>query len=566
MAVAASVQELIQSVPYPEENVEVGASSSRLPWISASDNMLPAWWNRARDTKLRDLWKKSDHLAAAVYGMKAKMTAIPFKIVPRNTSIRLHFKQAEMFTQRLRNNSGYLQGWNQEYGKFIVDLHTQDNGGFMLIMGDGPEDGPIVGPAMGMLHLDAWRCTRTSNPLYPVVYEHIDGKRYKLHYSRVMSLSQMPAPEKEMYGVGVCAVSRAINSVQSLMDIARYKQEKMGSRPPRAFLVGNGMTQDQLLEAIAKSVINNTNMGLTVFDNIIALASLNGNISLELVDLASVPDGFDEETWTTLAMYLIAFAFGVDQREFWPASASGATKADATVQHQKARGKAPGDIMQMVTQQLNLKFLPDHLEFKFDFQDDEQDLMRATIKDKRSISRERDLKSRVIDERTAREEMLEADELNQGQFERLELADGRLPDGNSVLALFFSDDDTIKTYLKLGIDNPLAVNDHEPATVIKQIEQRERDINVVLANTTSVNAKKDAQHALAALKALRGFYQPQLLAPLQPPDKTAPHPPAAMPDEHMLSADAEPPRDAAEDTVDKAKKKRLAIIASVCAA
>ena len=238
MAVAASIPELTQSVPWPEEKVEVGASISLIPWISTSENMLPTWWSRARETKLREIWKKSDHLAAAVYGMKAKMTAIPFKIVPRDTSIRLHFKQAEMFTERLRNNSGYLQGWNAEYGKFIVDLHTQDNGGHLLVMGDGSSDGPIIGPAMGVLHLDSWRCTRTSNPLYPIVYEHTDANAINCTIHGVISLSQMPAPEKEMYGVGVCAVSRAINSVQSLMDIARYKQEKMGSRPPPRFLSG----------------------------------------------------------------------------------------------------------------------------------------------------------------------------------------------------------------------------------------------------------------------------------------------------------------------------------------
>ena len=112
------------------------------------------------------------------------------------------------------------------------------------------------------------------------------------------------------------------------------------------------------------------------------------------------------------------------------------------------------------------------------------------------------------------------------------------------------------------------VNDNDPAQVIKQIEARERDINIVLANTTSVNAKKDAQHALAALKALRVFYQPQLPAPLQPPDEDdplgKPDPKGSEGERNTTdgdpSADSEKPPARPDTDPDEAAKKKVSSI------
>jgi len=78
-------------------------------------------------------------------------------------------------------------------------------------------------------------------------------------------------------------------------------------------------------------------------------------------------------------MYSLALAFGMDAREIWPATASGATKADATIQHQKAIGKGWGDLITTLERGFNWSVLPEGVELEFDNQDDEQDRLVAEM-------------------------------------------------------------------------------------------------------------------------------------------------------------------------------------------
>jgi hypothetical protein len=476
--------------------------------MSSGTATLPGWWSRGRDIRLRQMYKECDQLGGAVYAMMAKMVAIPFHITPRDTNIKLHMQQAEQIERNLRENSNLMRGWEDAYSQYIVDLLTQDNGPFCVILGNGPMTGPIVGPPLGIVHLDAAHCIRTRDPLYPVIYEHRRGSLHKLHYTRVITTPDMPSSDREMNRVGVCAVSRAVQSVQRLIDISRYSQEKLGSRPLRGILTVKGMNRDTLIEAIKEFEMDMSQRGYGYFAKVLALAILDGTLDVNLIDLASLPDGFDEQTTTTLAMYSIALAFGVDARELWPATASGATKADATIQHQKARGKAPGRIMRMVEHQMNFKYLPRHLKFEFDFQDDEQDLMRAQIHAQRAKGRLDDSKVGVIDDRAYLEDMLRSGEIGQSDFNRIELSNGRLPDGTNVLALFFSYDKTFRAWLRTPARNPLLAHENNATEMVTAIDRQEIEVNTIIVNTSDETTKIKAQQALAALTQLRAIYQP----------------------------------------------------------
>jgi hypothetical protein len=209
-------------------------------WMARAGAYLPSWWSASRDQELRKFWKKGDHLSGAIYAMESKMTAIPRRVVPRDSSIKEHQEQADYMTAVIEQGAQFGDGWEKFFGMFVEDLLTQDNGAFAEIIGDGEKTGHIIGAPISVAHLDSHRCTRTGNIDFPVVYENIDGKKYKLHYSRVMMVSQMSSPIKEMNGVGFCAVSRAVNVAQTLIDILNYKQEKLGSRPQRALIVTQG--------------------------------------------------------------------------------------------------------------------------------------------------------------------------------------------------------------------------------------------------------------------------------------------------------------------------------------
>jgi hypothetical protein len=124
-----------------------------------------------------------------------------------------------------------------------------------------------------------------------------------------------------------------------------------------------------------------------------------------MLDLAKLPDGFDFEKEMNLLVYAYAMAFGVDAREFWPATVSGASKADASVQHLKARGKGYADVISLFESMFNLKvFDPERgIEIKFDQTDDEADLLTSRIHNQEIVNLDMMIKNGTIDNEEARE-------------------------------------------------------------------------------------------------------------------------------------------------------------------
>lgn len=504
------VARLLATIPF---DMKPQHSAGNIPirdfwgWMRSSREIIGPWWSPQRDMELDAFWRSEDHIAGAVYNMVAKMVAIPFKIVPRDTTVKRYVEQAKRYEAILLEDSGIGHGWETEYHKFITDMLTQDNGGFLLVGGEGNANGPIFGEPAGIMCLDSERCTRTGDKKYPVKYLHDDGREYALHATRVIFRSQMPSARRAMYDVGFCAISRMIHTGQHLLDIARYEQEKLGSRPLRALMIGSGITGQQIYEAIAQAEMEADNRGLENYSGIVAMGSTE-KAEVDVKDMASIPDGFSKEQSVTLAMFTIALALGVDARELWPASASGATKADALIQHLKARSKGPGQIIGAVEQMFNSIYLPEHLSFVFDWIDDEQDKAQAEIRDIRSTQRDRDLANRTTDLRTNRLLMRDANDITLDMFADLELVDGRLEDGSDVLLLFDSEDRVYDEFLDLGVENVMRVTDHmgEAETILKSIQEKVEYTNKAIYNATSANDKRIAKNAVAALVKLRDMY------------------------------------------------------------
>lgn len=473
---------------------------------------ISGWWSPRRDIDLRKFWKRIDHLAGAVYTMSAKMTSIPFKVIADDHSNRKHVEQAERITQRLRFVPQNGNGWQNFFTLFVQDLLTQDNGAFAEIVGDGDPSGPIIGEPITVVHLDAAKCIRTNDWEYPVLYRGEDGSLSKLHYTRVISVSSMTSPQTEMNGVGFCAVSRCINTAQSLYDILMFKGEKMGSRPHRAVIVTRGgLDPDDIAKAFEIIEESTDAQGYERYSKIAVVGdSTIHDAEMQLVELSSLPDGFDEQTSVTLGMAVIALAFGVDARELFPAMSAGATRADALLSHLKQRGKGPGQILEIVENMFNSKYLPAHLKLKFDFQDDEEDRQRADIKHVRSQGRERDLANKSISTRVSREKMLDDGDLTMAQFTQLELQDGRLPDGTSILNLFYSNEEPYKTLLDIQEDDPLNVESQAAETTIVLAKEQQSEVRRLLAKTPDGPRKETYLHAFYALDELIQYYEKQV--------------------------------------------------------
>lgn len=467
-----------------------GTGVSVLLLLGRASDLISPWWSRQRDSELRSFWKKVDPLSGAIYTLITKMITVPVTVIARDLSIRKHVEIAQQYTDILRHGAQFGKGWRTFFSKFLEDYIGQDNGAFAEIIGFGDKEGPIEGGAISIAHLDAARCQRTSNPEYPVIYYDSDGKPHRLHYTRVVYESQMPSSNENMHDVGFCAVSRAINAAQNLLDISVYKQEKLGSRPKRQFiLTKGGLDPEDIQNAIAMADTAMNAQGLSRFSKSIAIGDRNlPDAGMEQIDLSSVPDGFDERESTVLGMAIIALALGVDARELFPSVEPGATKADAIIMHMKQRGKGPGQIIDMAETFLDQKFLPPFLKAVFDYQDDAQDRQAAEIHSTRAQSRERNLKNGSTTIRVEREIMTNLGEISREQFEELELSDGRLPDGVSVKVLFHTNDPEISQML--GTDEDADFSERKIA--IMETISRSNDSRII----------KKARRALAAIEAV----------------------------------------------------------------
>jgi len=519
------------TVQEPPKKSEPTTGLGLLWWMAAAGQRIPPWWSKARDAELRKFVMLNDHILGAFYTIQSKATGIDVRVEPRDKSVAEHQADAEHFTRILVEEAEFGAGWTECFGKFLWDLWTCDNGAAFEIIGPGPKDGPLTGAAEGIAHLDSWRMTRTGSAEYPIVYTAESGKSYKFHRTRVAFMSQCPSPIEEMRGVGVSWLSRCINTAQNLADIGEYEGEKLGSRPLRAILLGRGIPPGIVTNALMLAQRAIDSQGYSRFSPTPVIEGIEPEATLELIDLASLPDGFDKNTATTLGMYTIAMCGGVPARWLWPATSTGATRADALFQHYTGSSGGLGQVLHSVATMLGGgehgllhiggKFLPPHLRLVFAFQDDVTQQIRADIAQTYAQARQVNLMSDVTSIRVERQKMVSGSELTEAQFIELELADGRLPDGSSVLTLFASQDPRYNSLLDLGSENPLAVTRNDPNTMIQVIDERLLDANTALYQAPNAALKSIARECLAALQELRDKYETETLGEPEEPTSAA---------------------------------------------
>lgn len=345
----------------------------------SKDDIIPwSYWPMLRDRQLRKLWKIETIMSGGLYSIAARVKALPWDIVTDKIRVKAHYQDL-LSNSDLANPFG--SGWTSLIQKTVLDLLTQDNGAFWELIGAGRPDLPLNGPIVGIAHLDSGMCWRTHDPDMPVIYINpYTGSYHGLHRSRVVCMAAMEQPDELARGVGFCGVSRALRWLRIADGIARYRDEKINGRFTRGILYGSGFTRKQYTDEVSRQQEIDDSSGLTAFSGMPMIFSQQPGAELKMLELARLPDGFNLKEEIDLYVYCLALAFGTDAREFWPATASGATKADASVQHIKAQGKGIADLIQTVEREINWRILPPGVEFAFDFTDDERDLLDSQVR------------------------------------------------------------------------------------------------------------------------------------------------------------------------------------------
>jgi hypothetical protein len=346
------------------------------------DSLLPPWWSEKRDSALRQFVYRpnNDILAGAVSSMIKKFKAMNWVIEGPLRVINRY--------QKVLTTAEFFQGWSFWLGKILFDYYTQDKGAFSEIIGAGDLNGPIAGPVIGLAHLDAKFCQLTGDIEYPVVFNNPKtNNAHRLHATRVAHFVDMPSPAEGMNNTGFCGISRVIGSSEILLKINKYKNEKLDDLPEAGLLLFNNVLPERWDAAKADYARETRRLGQEHWRNIMTMFGLDPAqpASANLISFANLPEAFNEMENTNTYATILALAFGVDVREFWPITGGAlGSAAESLVMHQKARGKGVGEVIGMIERILNWKVLSESATFAFDFKDDDEDLLSAEIDEKRT--------------------------------------------------------------------------------------------------------------------------------------------------------------------------------------
>lgn len=345
-------------------------------WEDAED--VPQWGSGGRLAKLREYARAEPIMAGAISSMLSKANSLDWTVEGgRNRVSRYQAVLAEA-------EDG--QGWSYLLDRWLADYLIADIGGPLELARYGKN-----GPVGAIYNIDAECAQLTGNVNAPAKYYPkltgggLSGTAISLLPGDFLRIVDMPSADENKFGLGFSAVSRALKASKILMALYRYEDERLSDMPMPGLVSITGMTMDEVASAFALYNAKRESREQVVFKNVLWLASQASAINpiaVNLTSFAGLPEGFNKEQTITLYVYTLALDFGVDVREFWPASQTGATKAEAEVQAQKAKGKGFGRMLAAVERAINWHILPDGLEFKFDQKDSEDDLLRETIREK----------------------------------------------------------------------------------------------------------------------------------------------------------------------------------------
>lgn len=381
---------------------------------SAADEFIPWGYNvRGRDAQLRNFWHTEPLLASAIYSMSARLSVVDWEFAGTDPTKPKPSTTIAAAT-RLLKNADYGQGWMSFITKVATDIYTQDNGAFIELV--RREDSP-TSPVIAINHLDSGRCFRTGDPEIPVRYQDLDGRYHELKWWHVVQITEMPSPIEEMFGVQYCAVTRALRAAQVLRDIAIYKKEKVSGQFMRTLHFVAGVTEDNINAALVVAKEQQLNLNLYRYSQPAIMATLDPDTTLQHVqiDLATLPDGFDEEITNKWYISQLALAFGVDYQEFAPLPGGNlGSGQQSEILHMKTRGKGPALLMSRIENIFNnFGILPQNIQFGFKVQDALAESQRATAR----FERGKDRAARVA-----------AGELDAEGARDLAVLDGDLPD------------------------------------------------------------------------------------------------------------------------------------------
>lgn len=247
----------------------------------------------------------------------------------------------------------------------LISHNTQDNGGFVNIVRTANDRGA---PVVTLHHLDSARCWRTGVYDQPVIYWDSYQTPHVLQDYQIEDFVDFPAPEDEAFGGGLCACSRIIEDARYMRDTAIFAHEKVAGRNPRAIHFVGGVSGRSVRKALEEHKELSERKGQMYIDPpIIPGNDPTSTVSKVTLEMASLYDGFSEDSAKRWFYQALANALGVDSQDLVPLPAGNlGTSQQSNNLSMKGNTKGPALFQLRWTHFMNYKgILPGSVEFTY---------------------------------------------------------------------------------------------------------------------------------------------------------------------------------------------------------
>lgn len=337
--------------------------------------LLPAWGSRERERILREYYHHDYNtlFRGAIAALIKRVQSTPWEVkAPEGDGDRW---------QQLLMTADFGD-WDRFIAKIITDYSRHDQGTFIELIGPGSALEAPLGAVTGLAVLDSVRCYPTGAPNYPVLYYDLNGKIHALHRGRVVQFLDTPDSDESTPGYGDCALSRAIAPVRRQILIGRYIEQALDDEPPPGITVFGNLGRDQVDQAIETMHNERQRDTRGEWGRMLRLYGLRAEDkpTVDSFTFTKPPEKFDFEQYTNLDAREIALSIGIDIQDIWgELSGTGlGSKGQSEILAQKSRGKGFGRILKGLERLIN-RALPEDVEFKWKYEDPQEDMEQAQI-------------------------------------------------------------------------------------------------------------------------------------------------------------------------------------------
>lgn len=378
---------------------------------SAADDIVP-WGTLGRDHQLRAFFPTEPYFSSGLFNTIAQYVAFGFTLEGPNRMVQ--------HTQDMLNSCEGGKGWDSMMSPFLLDMFTQDNGGFLEAV--RTDDDPRA-PVITMNHLDSARCIRTGRRDTPVLYVDLFGKYHLLKWYNVIEVTEMPSAMQTARGMQYCVLTRMLRAAQIMRDISIVKHEKAAGRFTRQIHLVSGVQTKLINDAIEQKQSAADQAGLIRYIQPLVIASLDptAKVSKETIDLASVPDEWDDLKAAQTYITLMAMAFGTDYQNFAPLPGGGLGSASQSkVMNMKSRGKGPGKFMKKMESIFNFHgVVARSIRFRYGDQDAAEEMEKTEVMKSFSEALEIQVRSGLITSDVGRQLLADKGYLPQDYLARM---------------------------------------------------------------------------------------------------------------------------------------------------